>query len=80
MVVSEMGEQWSPKVAPARTAATPTNIRLGSRAATRGTTMGIMIPMVPQEVPVAKEIREETIKMVAGTAQRGKFPSMMLVT
>ena len=65
MVVSEMGEQWSPQTEPARQA----DIPIIPRVLPTGkmlTTMGIRIPKVPQEVPVAKEIPQATRKIIAG--------------
>ena len=54
MVVSEMGEQWSPQTAPAIQAEIAIIIR-GLLASNTLRTMGIRIPKVPQDVPVAKE-------------------------
>ena len=65
MVVSEMGEQWSPQTAPARQADTPTNSR-GLVSGKILVTMGIRMPKVPQEVPVAKLRAQATRKMTAG--------------
>ena len=65
MVVSEMGEQWSPQTEPARQA----DIPIIPRVLPTGkilTTMGIRIPNVPQEVPVAKEIPQATRNIIAG--------------
>ena len=65
IVVSEIGEQWSPKTPPPRTAARykgsapPTLL-------TNGTAIGIIIANVPHEVPVEKEIAAETKKSSAG--------------
>ena len=66
MVVSEMGEQWSPQTAPARHAEMPI-ISRGSPTLKMGRTMGIRIPKVPQLVPVAKASRHATMKMIAGS-------------
>ena len=52
MVVSEIGEQWSPQTAPARHAdmqTVPSALETGNIAST----IGINIPNVPQLVPVA---------------------------
>ena len=65
MVVSEMGEQWSPQTAPARHAEMPMNSR-GSLTENILQTMGIRIPKVPQEVPVANARNAATTKMIAG--------------
>ena len=54
MVVSDMGEQWSPPTAPAMQADMDRIIMLLSTSWKMATTIGIKIPKVPQEVPVAK--------------------------
>ena len=64
MVVSEIGEQWSPKTAPASTELiTPFRMMVMSALESAasmpsvlasGITRGIMMAMVPQLVPVAK--------------------------
>ena len=66
MVVSEIGEQWSPHTAPARQADTPIIISwlVGGNTAV---TIGINIPKVPQDVPVAKARPQATRKMIAGS-------------
>ena len=53
IVVSLMGEQWSPKMPPDNAAAKNGAIGRPSPAAA-GTAMGSMIANVPQLVPVAK--------------------------
>ena len=65
MVVSEMGEQWSPQTAPARHA-DMLMIRMGSSAPNMYVTIGIRIPNVPQEVPVANASTQATKKIMAG--------------
>ena len=65
IVVSEIGEQWSPQTAPARQAdipIIPSSLPTGKIEIT----IGIRIPKVPQEVPVAKAIRQATINIIAG--------------
>ena len=65
IVVSEIGEQWSPHTAPARQAEIPTkNSELVSGKI--ADTIGIRIPKVPHEVPVAKATRQATTKTSAG--------------
>ena len=66
MVVSEMGEQWSPKTEPAKVAERQTVMISGLIACATGTTIGIKIPKVPQAVPVEKLKKPATIKMNAG--------------
>ena len=65
MVVSEMGEQWSPQTEPARQADIPI-IPILLPTGKMLSTIGIRIPKVPQDVPVAKEIKQATIKIIAG--------------
>ncbi len=66
MVVSEMGEQWSPHTAPAMQAEMDIIIICGSPFWNTATTIGIRIPKVPQEVPVAKARKHPTTKIIAG--------------
>ena len=54
IVVSEIGEQWSPQPAPAMQAEMEIIISCGSVFWNTATTIGIRIPKVPQLVPVAK--------------------------
>ena len=65
MVVSEMGEQWSPHTAPARQADMPMIIS-SLPGENTVSTMGIRMPKVPQEVPVAKAMPQATRKKTAG--------------
>ena len=67
MVVSEIGEIWSPQTAPARTAATEMIIMVGSSSANMLTTMGTKIAKVPQLVPEEKAIKIAMQKMTSGT-------------
>ena len=67
IVVSEIGEQWSPQTAPAIQA--ETQIIANGLPLVIGKTssvMGIKIPKVPQEVPVAKAKSAAMAKMIAG--------------
>ena len=65
MVVSEMGEQWSPETAPARHADIPMmrSVEPGSNIAV---TIGMRIPNVPQDVPVANARTQATRNIIAG--------------
>ena len=84
MVVSEIGEAWSPNTAPPRTALIEIREALSTasvaipffwaRPTAIGITIGIMIAKVPQLVPVAKAIRAERRNTMAGTRERGKPP------
>ena len=65
MVVSEMGEQWSPKIPPEMTAPIVSRM-LASIATAIGMAIGIMMENVPQLVPVAKAITAPSTKMMAG--------------
>ena len=65
IVVSEMGEQWSPHTAPARQADTPIIIR-GDSGEKIAVTMGMSIPNVPQEVPVENASPQATRNIIAG--------------
>ena len=62
IVVSEIGEQWSPNTAPARTALSIGRISAISDAAAISPAIGSMIPNVPQLVPVAKDIAQDVRK------------------
>ena len=65
MVVSEMGEQWSPQTAPDRQAAMESTSISPSGNAWQ--TMGMRMEKVPQEVPVAKARKTATMKMMKGS-------------
>ena len=67
MVVSEMGEQWSPQTAPAMQAEMQT-IAMGLSMENTFCTMGIRMPKVPQEVPVAKASRQPMANTIRGTS------------
>ena len=81
MVVSEMGEQWSPQTAPARHADIPM-ISNSEPAGKIAVTMGIRIPNVPQDVPVAKASTQATRKITAGKKEpnAAACPDMRLPT
>ncbi len=66
MVVSEIGEQWSPHTAPAMHAEIEIIIMFSLLPEKTATTIGIKMPKVPQEVPVAKARKHPTRKMIAG--------------
>ena len=66
IVVSEIGEQWSPHTAPAIQAEIEIIISSGLVSWNTATTIGIKIPNVPHEVPVAKAKRHPTTKIIAG--------------
>ena len=69
MVVSDRGEQWSPKQPPPMTAATVAYTRLVASPPVilkaRGITMGIMMAYTPQLVPVKKDMKAQTAKVRA---------------
>ena len=66
MTTSEMGEIWSPKTEPANTADRDRTVISGASVSQIVTTMGIKMPKVPQEVPVAKAKSPATIMAIAG--------------
>ena len=70
-MVSEMGEQWSPHTAPTMQA----EMQMMPRGSSRGKmamVMGIRMPKVPQEVPVAKA-RKQPIKRRWQAGKKAKF-------
>ncbi len=67
IVVSEMGEQWSPQTAPAMQAEIAMIISVLSMFPPKtATTMGIRTPNVPHDVPVAKARRHPITNTIAG--------------
>ena len=56
IVVSEIGEQWSPQTAPARHAEMEIISIVSDKTEPKPTTIGIRIPNVPHDVPVENEI------------------------
>ena len=64
IVVSEIGEQWSPQTAPAMQAETATIVIESPGIAAR--TIGMRIPNVPQLVPVENARTIAITKMIAG--------------
>ena len=70
IVVSEIGEQWSPHTAPAIHADIDMIIIVLSVPANVPTTIGISIPNVPQLVPVANARNIATINIIAGRKLR----------
>ena len=66
IVVSEIGEQWSPKTEPASVAERATIIMSGMTEWVIGTMIGIRMPNVPQAVPVEKDRNAAITKMAAG--------------
>ena len=88
-VVSEIGAQWSPKIAPARTELiVPSRIEYCIPApksapppsdTVRGITSGSRIVIVPQDVPVAKDIAAATTKTSHGSRRSATLPSRIWV-
>ena len=66
MVVSEMGEAWSPQTAPERIAATETTRMSGAVCPRTAMAIGMRMPNVPQLVPVAKASPAATRKKSGG--------------
>lgn len=67
MVVSEIGEQWSPQTAPAMQAEIAMMVISLPKPLKAAITIGMRIPKVPQEVPVANERPTAMRKMMAGS-------------
>src|SRR5574344_803478 len=65
IVVSEIGEMWSPHTAPERQAEIPIKNK-GSPISNIDVTIGIKIPKVPQLVPVANARKIATRKITTG--------------
>lgn len=65
IVVSEIGEQWSPQTAPPIHAEIEMILK-GSPTWKTAMQIGIKIPNVPQDVPVAKAKPAAIIKIIAG--------------
>ena len=76
IVVSEIGEQWSPQTAPAMQADMEMIIISGLDFSNTATTIGIRIPKVPQLVPVAKARNAPIRKMMAGSLDFIIFPEI----
>ena len=82
IVVSEIGDAWSPKTAPPRTAEIQIKTALNAafcanpafsvNPTTIGIIIGIMMPNVPQLVPVANAITADSAKTIAGSIHNGK--------
>ena len=70
IVVSDIGEQWSPHTAPAIHADIEIIIMVLSVPAKVPTTIGIRIPKVPQLVPVANAKNMATKNIIAGRKLR----------
>ena len=80
MVVSEIGEMWSPHTAPDKIAATDTAI-IGLASPKIARAIGIKIPNVPHEVPVANARPKDTKKKIAGNnIPITAFPLITLLT
>ena len=65
IVVSEIGETWSPKTDPAKTEAiviVQSSLLIGKR----GKAIGMNIAKVPQEVPVEKDNTAASTKIITG--------------
>ena len=65
MVVSEIGDTWSPKTEPAKTDAiviVQSSLLIGKR----GKAIGMNIAEVPQEVPVEQDNKTASAKIITG--------------
>ena len=72
MVVSEMGEQWSPNTAPASTAPIMSKTYSTLNSSAKSTAIGIIIAKVPQDVPVENAISAARAKIRAGYMKGGR--------
>jgi hypothetical protein len=79
MVVSEIGEEWSPKTPPERAAATKGETGRPS-VIEAGTTIGSMMAKVPQLVPVAKAMPDATRKTSGRKTTGGRTPAVTWAT
>lgn len=70
IVVSEMGETWSPKIPP-ETTAPIIKAMFMSKVPANPKEMGIIIEKVPQEVPVEKAVSPATKKTSRGKKAMG---------
>ena len=70
MVVSEIGDAWSPKILPPNIAPATNGMLLPMEYAI-GSAITAIIAIVPIEVPVAKEIRTAIRKVKAGRKKPG---------
>ena len=72
IVVSDIGEQWSPNTEPENIAASIIVKKCMWSVCIRiGTIIGIKIPKVPQAVPVEKDKKAPTAKIIAGSIHIG---------
>ena len=78
MVVSDIGDRWSPHTAPERVADIPMK-NIGSVTSNIDTTIGIKIPKVPQLVPVAKAKNIATTKITTGKKEL-KLPTAFSIS
>lgn len=79
MVVSDIGEQWSPNTLPPKVAANDIVIKSGvseREGSHIRITMGTRIPNVPQAVPMEKDRNAATIKIITGRSHIGKCPCL----
>ena len=67
IVVSDIGDTWSPQTAPAMQAEMEM-MRSGAAAGNTAMQIGMSMPNVPQEVPVAKASNAATMNIIAGSS------------
>lgn len=81
IVVSEIGEQWSPNTEPASVADKAMIVRCGATDVQIDAIIGIRIPNVPQLVPIENERKAATTNIIAGISIIGMLEaSTMLLT
>lgn len=76
MVVSDIGDTWSPKIPPEITAPIISGVYI-SKLAPRARAIGIIIEKVPQLVPVEKDVIADTKKTKNGRRYGEILPSII---
>jgi hypothetical protein len=79
MVLSEIGEQWSPKIEPESTAETVKTIISGAAFWHAAEATGISIPNAPHEDPIANESIAEPINTTNGRNFSGKLDEEIIL-
>jgi len=75
IVVSEIGEQWSPITEPERIEESTSALSDGSTLSHTAIAIGMRMPNVPHEVPVEKAITAASRKSAAGRTASGRTPA-----
>ena len=80
IVVSDSGEVWSPKIAPARTAPNAGISKVRSTVATISAAIGRISPNVPNVLPIEKEMNEASRNKIAGSNANAVSPLIQVAT